>query len=69
MTRDQDRGRFTADRRNAAALRLAEEVRTGPPGRAPLLGGDGLRPAQEAAGAGLGFSWPAAFPVAASFRF
>ncbi|MET7528857.1 endonuclease/exonuclease/phosphatase family protein [Streptomyces goshikiensis] len=71
---------FTAGRRNAAALRLAEEVRTGPPGRAlllgdlnsstrddavaPLLGGNGLRPAQEAAGAGLGFSWPAAFPVA-----
>lgn len=71
---------FTAGRRNAAALRLAEEVRTGPAGRvlllgdlnsttgddavAPLLGGNGLRPAQEAAGAGLGFSWPAAFPVA-----
>ncbi|MCX4543099.1 endonuclease/exonuclease/phosphatase family protein [Streptomyces sp. NBC_01565] len=71
---------FTAGRRNAAALRLAEEVRTGPPGRtlllgdlnsttrddavAPLLGGNGLRSAQEAAGAGYGFSWPAAFPVA-----
>ncbi|MCJ1679086.1 endonuclease/exonuclease/phosphatase family protein [Streptomyces sp. APSN-46.1] len=71
---------FTADRRNAAALRLAEEVRVGPPGRtlllgdlnsttrddavSPLLSGNGLRSAQEAAGAGFGFSWPAAFPVA-----
>ncbi|MFD9723943.1 endonuclease/exonuclease/phosphatase family protein [Streptomyces sp. NPDC059072] len=69
---------FDTARRNAAARRLAEAVRGGPGGRTLLMGdlnsttGDRavaplmsqFRSAQDVAGAGFGFSWPAAFPVA-----
>ncbi|MFJ8012757.1 endonuclease/exonuclease/phosphatase family protein [Streptomyces sp. NPDC096339] len=69
---------FDTARRNAAARRLAEAVRGGPGGRTLLMGdlnsttGDRavaplmsqFRSAHDAAGAGFGFSWPAAFPVA-----
>ncbi|MFE1417097.1 endonuclease/exonuclease/phosphatase family protein [Streptomyces sp. NPDC058746] len=69
---------FDTARRNAAAGRLAEAVRGGPAGRTLLMGdlnsttGDRavaplmsqFRSAHDAAGAGFGFSWPAAFPVA-----
>ncbi|MFD7558897.1 endonuclease/exonuclease/phosphatase family protein [Streptomyces sp. NPDC059533] len=69
---------FDTARRNAAARRLAEAVRGGPGGRTLLMGdlnsttGDRavaplmsrFRSAHDVAGAGFGFSWPAAFPVA-----
>ncbi|MFI5617152.1 endonuclease/exonuclease/phosphatase family protein [Streptomyces sp. NPDC051567] len=69
---------FTTRSRNEAARLLTGELRaetaervlvvgdlngtTGDTALAPLL--SGLRPAQEEAGAGFGFTWPAAFPVA-----
>ncbi|WSK70353.1 endonuclease/exonuclease/phosphatase family protein [Streptomyces sp. NBC_01276] len=70
-------GGFATGRRDAAARRLAAVLRAGPGGRAVLMGDlngttedDALAgvtnrftPAQ-AAGAGFGFSWPAALPVA-----
>ncbi|MEU9148561.1 endonuclease/exonuclease/phosphatase family protein [Streptomyces sp. NPDC048349] len=69
---------FTTDRRNEAADRLAAELDSAPAGRVLLLGdfngttGDRalapvtgrFRSAQEVAGAGFGFTWPARFPVA-----
>ncbi|MFD8613138.1 endonuclease/exonuclease/phosphatase family protein [Streptomyces sp. NPDC059631] len=69
---------FGAGARNAAALRLAEALRAEMPPRLVVVGDfngttddralapvtAGLRSAQAEAGAGFGFSWPAAFPVA-----
>ncbi|MEU9234733.1 endonuclease/exonuclease/phosphatase family protein [Streptomyces subrutilus] len=69
---------FTTGRRNEAAGRLAAELDSAPAGRMLLLGDFNgttddralapvtgrFRSAQEAAGAGFGFSWPARFPVA-----
>ncbi|MGP3683748.1 endonuclease/exonuclease/phosphatase family protein [Streptomyces sp. IBSNAI002] len=69
---------FTTGRRNEAAGRLAAELASAPAGRTLLLGDfngttddralahvtERFRSAQEAAGAGFGFSWPARFPVA-----
>lgn len=69
---------FDTARRDGAARRLADAVRSGPPGRTLLVGDlnsttdDGavaplmsqFRAAHTEAGAGFGFSWPAAFPVA-----
>ncbi|MFF1488598.1 endonuclease/exonuclease/phosphatase family protein [Streptomyces sp. NPDC058319] len=69
---------FGAGARNAAALRLAEALRAETPPRLVVVGDfngttddralapvtAGLRSAQAEAGAGFGFSWPAAFPVA-----
>ncbi|WP_411757601.1 endonuclease/exonuclease/phosphatase family protein [Streptomyces venezuelae] len=60
------------------AAELAADPESAPPGRTLLVGDfngttddralaplfSGFRPAQREAGAGLGFSWPAAFPVA-----
>ncbi|MET9702485.1 endonuclease/exonuclease/phosphatase family protein [Streptomyces griseus] len=68
---------FTTDRRDAAARELAAALRAEPAPRVVLLGDfngtylDGalapvtsqLRSAQREAGDGLGFTWPAAFPV------
>ncbi|MFE9701128.1 endonuclease/exonuclease/phosphatase family protein [Streptomyces sp. NPDC006270] len=68
---------FTTGRRNAAARALAAALRAEPAPRVVVLGDfngtfrDGalapvtsrLRSAQREAGAGLGFTWPAAFPV------
>ncbi|WP_328924060.1 hypothetical protein OG429_05025 [Streptomyces sp. NBC_00190] len=69
---------FTTERRNAAAGRLAAELAAAPAGRtllvgdfngttddralAPVMGR--FRSAHDAAGAGFGFTWPEAFPVA-----
>lgn len=69
---------FTTDRRDEAAGRLASELDSAPAGRTLLLGDFNgttddralarvtgrFHSAQEAAGAGFGFSWPARFPVA-----
>lgn len=69
---------FDTARRDGAARRLAEAVRSGPPGRTLLVGDlnstvddsavaplmSGFRAAHTVAGAGFGFSWPARFPVA-----
>lgn len=69
---------FTTDRRNVAAGRLAAELASAPAGRTLLVGDFNgttddraltpvtgrFRSAQDAAGAGFGFSWPARFPVA-----
>lgn len=68
---------FTTERRNEAAERLAAAVRAEPLRRTVVVGDfngstddSALRPvtgqlssAQEEAGRGFGFSWPAAFPV------
>ncbi|WTF66676.1 endonuclease/exonuclease/phosphatase family protein [Streptomyces anulatus] len=68
---------FTTGRRNAAARELAAALRAEPAPRVVVLGDfngtfqDGalapvtsqLRSAQREAGDGLGFTWPAAFPV------
>ncbi|WP_217141872.1 endonuclease/exonuclease/phosphatase family protein [Streptomyces sp. AC627_RSS907] len=68
---------FTTDRRNEAADRLAHALSTEPLARTVLVGDlngsaddraltsvtSGLRSAQDTAGNGFGFSWPAAFPV------
>jgi vancomycin resistance protein VanJ len=69
---------FTTDRRNASARLLAAALRQDPAERALVLGdfngttGDRalspvvsqLRSAQDVAGDGFGFTWPASFPVA-----
>ncbi|MEV3854135.1 endonuclease/exonuclease/phosphatase family protein [Streptomyces sp. NPDC050095] len=69
---------FGTDRRNEAAAALASAVHAERLPRVLVLGDfngttgdralagvtDGLRSAQDEAGAGFGFSWPAAFPVA-----
>lgn len=69
---------FTTARRNEAADRLATELASAPAGPVALLGDFNgttddralapvtgrFRSAQETAGAGFGFSWPARFPVA-----
>ncbi|MEV8532847.1 endonuclease/exonuclease/phosphatase family protein [Streptomyces sp. NPDC051211] len=69
---------FATARRNAAAARLAAELEDAPPGRTLLVGDfngttddralapvfSRFRSAQQEAGAGLGFSWPAALPFA-----
>ncbi|MFJ3882801.1 endonuclease/exonuclease/phosphatase family protein [Streptomyces sp. NPDC090077] len=68
---------FTTVRRNDAARKLAEAVRAEPLARVVVMGDfngtaedSALRPvtsqltsAQREAGAGFGFTWPAAFPV------
>ncbi|MFD8019774.1 endonuclease/exonuclease/phosphatase family protein [Streptomyces lavendulae] len=68
---------FTTARRNDAARKLAEAVRAEPLARVVVMGDfngtaqdSALRPvtsrltsAQHEAGAGFGFTWPAAFPV------
>ncbi|MFJ7779799.1 endonuclease/exonuclease/phosphatase family protein [Streptomyces yangpuensis] len=68
---------FTTDRRNDAARKLAAAVRAEPLDRAVVMGDfngtaddTALRPvtsrltsAQREAGAGFGFTWPAAFPM------
>ncbi|MFF9014481.1 endonuclease/exonuclease/phosphatase family protein [Streptomyces sp. NPDC014870] len=69
---------FNTARRNEAAAALAAAVRAEPLRRVVVVGDfngttddsalapatAGLRSAQEEAGAGFGFSWPASFPVA-----
>lgn len=69
---------FDTARRNEAAARLADTVRAEPLDRVVVVGDfngttddtaldpvtEGLRSAQDEAGAGFGFSWPASFPVA-----
>ncbi|MEU9335597.1 endonuclease/exonuclease/phosphatase family protein [Streptomyces sp. NPDC048290] len=69
---------FATARRDDAARRLADVIARDPSPRALLLGDlngtmddralapllRGMTSAQEAAGAGFGFSWPAAFPLA-----
>ncbi|MFE3994672.1 hypothetical protein ACFXPW_23675 [Streptomyces goshikiensis] len=61
MTRDQRRRRSTAP----AALGLTAVTHNANPDPDPTgATRDGLRPAQEGAGAWLGFSRPAAFPGA-----
>jgi vancomycin resistance protein VanJ len=70
-------GGFTADARDDAALRLAAALRRAPAATIVLGDFNGtttdgalapvvsrLRSAQDVAGAGFGFTWPAAFPVA-----
>ncbi|MEU9701815.1 endonuclease/exonuclease/phosphatase family protein [Streptomyces sp. NPDC047981] len=68
---------FNTARRNEAAVALAAAVRAEPLDRVVVVGDfngttddsalapvtAGLRSAQEEAGAGFGFSWPASFPV------
>ncbi|MEV5981380.1 endonuclease/exonuclease/phosphatase family protein [Streptomyces sp. NPDC052114] len=68
---------FAVAQRDASAARLAERVARDPTPRVLLLGDlngslrdrglapltHGLRSTQEGAGHGLGFTWPAAFPV------
>ncbi|MEU8971506.1 endonuclease/exonuclease/phosphatase family protein [Streptomyces monashensis] len=68
---------FATARRNEAAAKLAAAVRAEPLHRVVVVGDfngttddsalnpvtAGLRSAQEEAGAGFGFSWPASFPV------
>ncbi|MEW2390065.1 endonuclease/exonuclease/phosphatase family protein [Streptomyces venezuelae] len=68
---------FTVQRRDASAARLAERVARDPTRRVVVLGDlngslrdrglapltRGLRTADGGAGHGLGFTWPAAFPV------
>ncbi|SCF69757.1 endonuclease/exonuclease/phosphatase family protein [Streptomyces sp. Ncost-T10-10d] len=69
---------FTTARRNEAAVKLADAVRAEPLPRVVVVGDfngttddralrpvtSQLRSAQEEAGDGFGFSWPASFPVA-----
>ncbi|MFF8917198.1 endonuclease/exonuclease/phosphatase family protein [Streptomyces sp. NPDC015032] len=69
---------FTTARRNEAAMKLADAVRAEPLPRVVVVGDfngttddralrpvtSGLQSAQEEAGDGFGFSWPAPFPVA-----
>ncbi|MEU9034614.1 endonuclease/exonuclease/phosphatase family protein [Streptomyces sp. NPDC048352] len=71
-------GGFATERRDEAARNLAAQLRAGPAGRTVLVGDfngttadgalapvtGGFTAAQEAVGAGFGFSWPARFPVA-----
>ncbi|MET8685318.1 endonuclease/exonuclease/phosphatase family protein [Streptomyces sp. NPDC004732] len=71
-----DKG-FAVARRDASADRLRERIARDPTRRVVLLGDlngslrdrglapltHGLRPADDRAGRGLGFTWPAAFPV------
>ncbi|MER5884025.1 endonuclease/exonuclease/phosphatase family protein [Streptomyces sp. NPDC001941] len=68
---------FGTERRNDAAQKLADAVRAEPLPRVMVVGDfngstddralhgvvDGLRSAQDEAGAGLGLSWPASFPL------
>ncbi|WP_079037102.1 endonuclease/exonuclease/phosphatase family protein [Streptomyces silaceus] len=68
---------FTTERRNAAAGKLADAVRAERLGRVVVVGDfngttddsalgpltSQLRSAQQEAGAGFGFTWPASFPV------
>ncbi|WP_306337946.1 endonuclease/exonuclease/phosphatase family protein [Streptomyces sp. KL118A] len=68
---------FAVARRDASAARLRERIARDPTRRLVLLGDlngtlrdrglapltNGLRPADGRAGHGLGFTWPAAFPV------
>lgn len=72
------RGGFTADNRDASARLLADAVRADPSRRTILVGDlngttndsalspvtSQLRSAQDVAGDGFGFTWPASFPMA-----